>query len=639
MSCHNHCGCMTPDQVTSYVESLVNQMIICGSIQAGLRACGGTTIIPGGTHIVTCEQLAEEVQQLINSGSISIPGIQDFELKGTVLYLTDQAGQTWDVDLASLASKGVAGFNIDTDGMLTIRTVDGTEFSVNLRDFVSTIVENAIGNATIKNGLLDKDMNLVLTDGNGEQIKIDMSPLIPVMVERDGPLTGDGTKENPLDLDLTKICWQVIESMQFTEEGLVIQIANQCDPITLPLDEILKVLDNKVSVCVSTEQGIIEGTGKEGECLSLNLDKLTDLIIKNDDLVNSIAGALDYKVKVEVKQGVTGDGTKANPLNVKLSPDSGNLLSLRDNGLYYGTQAAADVSTLYIDPGAGNDSNVGNTPQAPLKTLSEASRRVRADQTSTFALRAGQTFVMDWNIEASGGATRYITVYGEPRNIGGDLAPNYPSPEVPHYYPEVMADYQRPTIRPWVNYDTGNHTYSINTINARDGGKIIFIGINFDAKPVNDVDTGHSSIPADFNSTWGRYNEAMAYGNPAGTLSFRGCTFRTPECPQGFNGSEPDLKKATWWILAANDAQGYISSLQFQHCYWPKVGNRRLLYMGAAASQLYVTEWPSNVAIVNDQYPPIASNLHSRLLEEGAITGITKDGSGVPRNITTNLVL
>ena len=86
--------------------------------------------------------------------------------------------------------------------MLTIRTVDGTEFSVNLRDFVSTIVENAIGNATIKNGLLDKDMNLVLTDGNGEQIKIDMSPLIPVMVERDGPLTGDGTKENPPDEDL-----------------------------------------------------------------------------------------------------------------------------------------------------------------------------------------------------------------------------------------------------------------------------------------------------------------------------------------------------------------------------------------------------------------------------------------------------
>src|SRR5699024_4067699 len=166
-----------------------------------------------------------------------------------------------------------------------------------------------------------------------------------------------------------KICWQVIESMQFTEEGLVIQIANQCDPITLPLDEILKVLDNKVSVCVSTEQGIIEGSGKEGECLSLNLDKLTDLIINNDNLVNSIAGALDYKVKVAVTQGVTGDGTKANPLNVKLSPDSGNLLSLRDNGLYYGTQAAVDVSTLYIEPAAGNDSNVGNTQQAPLKTL------------------------------------------------------------------------------------------------------------------------------------------------------------------------------------------------------------------------------------------------------------------------------
>lgn len=639
MTCHNHCGCMTPEQVTSYVENLVNQLIICGSIQAGLRACGGKTIIPGGTNIVTCEQLAEKVDELIKDGAISIPGIQNFELKGTVLYLTDQAGTTWDVDLKSLADKGVAGFTIDDEGKLIIRTADGTEHTVNLRDFVSKIVENAVGNTKITNGLLDSDMNLVLTDGKGEQIKIDMSPLIPVMVERDGPLTGDGTKENPLDLDLTKICWQVIESMNFTEEGLVIQIANQCDPITLPLEEILKVLDNKVSVCVSTEQGIIEGSGKEGECLSLNLDKLTDLIIKNDNLVNSIAGALDYKVKVAVKQGVTGDGTKANPLNVKLSPDNGNLLSLRDNGLYYGTQAAADVSVLYIDPGAGDDNNAGNHPKTPLKTLNEAIRRVRPDQSSTFALRAGQTFILDRNLEAIGGATRSVVVYGEPRNVGGDLAPNYPSVEIPHYYPEIIADFQRPTIRPWINYSKDSHIYSVNTINAKDGGNIIFVGVHFDAKPVNDVDTKHPSIPADFNNTWGRYNEAMAYGNPAGTLSFRGCTFKTPECPQGFNGSEPDLKKAGWWIIVASDAQGYISSLQLQHCYWPEGGNRRLLHMAAAAARLYVTDWPSNVKVVNDQYTPLASNLRTRLLEEGAISGITKDTSGIPRNITANLVL
>jgi hypothetical protein len=635
MSCNNGCGCMTPKQVTDYVENLVNQMLLCGAIQGGLFACGGKTILPTGTQVVTCDQLKDLINQLIIDGEIDIPGIEDFKLVGDTLQLIDQTGHQWDVDLASLAAKGIADFQLGADGKLVITTKDGTTYDVDLADYISQV----IGKAGITNGMLNQDYELVLTRGDGTQVTVDMTPLLPVVVARDGPLTGDGTEENPLDLDLTKICWQVIESITFTDEGLVIQLANQCDPIVLPLDKIINILNNKVAVCVS-DQGIITGDGTEGKCLSIDLDKLVDLIINDPDIIINIATALDYKVKVAVTQGITGDGTTANPLNVKLSPDTGNLLDLRVNGLYYGTQASADVSELYIDPGAGSDSNAGNIPQAPLKTLNRAISMVREDQSSTFYLRAGQTFVLDRGMNISGGAKRTITVYGDPYQYGGALyPPNYPSVEVPYYYWEIIDAVQRPIIRGWVSYSTTSHTYAVASMNPVNGGNLFLQGIILDAKPINDVDTGHTSVPTDLDNTWRRTNTGIIYGNASGTLTMRGCKLQSPACPAGYNGSEPDLTKAPWWTPIDSSAQGDVAAVQMNHCNWPDGGNQRLIGMAAASSRLYTTGWPTNPQVITSQYPELAYNLGTKLVVNGAISGIVRDGDGKPRNISANVVL
>lgn len=635
MSCNNGCGCMTPKQVTDYVENLVNQMLLCGAIQGGLFACGGKTILPTGTQVVTCDQLKDLINQLIIDGEIDIPGIEDFKLVGDTLQLIDQTGHQWDVDLASLAAKGVGDFQLGADGKLVITTKDGTTYDVDLAGYISQV----IGKAGITNGMLNQDYELVLTRGDGTQVTVDMTPLLPVVVACDGPLTGDGTKENPLDLDLTKICWQVIESITFTDEGLVIQLANQCDPIVLPLDEIINILNNKVAVCVS-DQGIITGDGTEGKCLSIDLDKLVELIINDPDIIINIATALDYKVKVAVKQGVTGDGTNANPLNVKLSPDTGNLLDLRANGLYYGTQAADDVSNLYIDPGAGDDNNIGNVPTAPLKTLGAAIGKVRSDQSSTFNLRAGQTFVLDRGLTVTSGATRTIQLYGDPHYPGGVLYPSpYPSLDVPYYYPEIIDEVQRATIRAMVNYQDAGHRYTINTMNPVNGGNLVMLGIILDAKPINDVDTGHSSIPSNFDNTWERSDTGVVYGNAAGTLTLRGCILKSPACPAGFNGSEPDLTKAAWWTPIDTSSAGDVASIQLNHCNWPDGGNQRLLGLAAASARLYNTGWPQNPPAITSLYPELASNMATKLVVNGAISGIVRDSDGKPRNITTNVVL
>ena len=58
-------------------------------------------------------------------------------------------------------------------------------------------------------------------------------------------------------------------------------------------------------------------------------------------------------------------------IKVKLSPDGGNLLQKRNNGLYYGIEAPPDTRDLYVSSSTGSDSNKG-TRAEPLQTIKEA---------------------------------------------------------------------------------------------------------------------------------------------------------------------------------------------------------------------------------------------------------------------------
>lgn len=638
---HGQCGCcLTYEQALIYFENYVANALLCGKLQGGLNACDSDTVLPAGTSVVTCAQLQDKINELIEKDVINIPGIQSLEFDGERLTLVDQSGTSFQVDLTGLMDKAVENLQMLADGNLTLTLKDGTTFKIPLQEYLADLVKDA----SIKSGTLDQDGNLVLTLGDGETITINMDALKKVYVERDGPIIGDGTEENPLDIDFSRVCWQVIESMHFTDEGLVIQIANQCDPVVLPLDEILAVLNNKVQVCVDTEQGVITGNGSEGNCLAIDLAKLVDLLINNQTLINNIAVALNYKVKVAVTQGVTGDGTQANPLNVKLSTDSGNLLTLRDNGLYYGTTAAADVTNLYVDPVAGDDSNPG-TRVLPLKTLQKALNKVREDQSNTIHLRAGQEFYFT-SLSATGGANRTIQPYGDPYWDGDKYPSDYPSPEVPHFYPEILANLQRPTIRPWCNYSLASHVIYISSMSPINGGQVFIRGCHLDAKPINDVDTGHASIPADYDNTWPRYNTGMIYGNAAGVVMLRGCTFAVPVAPQNsydyaHKASNTPDNEVTWWTIIDSNAQGDVAAINLNHCNWPEGGNARLMGMAAASGRLYNTGWPTNPAAINSRagYEMIDSNLGTRLLETKAISGIVRDRDGKPRNILTNFVL
>lgn len=76
---------------------------------------------------------------------------------------------------------------------------------------------------------------------------------------------------------------------------------------------------------------------------------------------------MTYNVKVGDTLAIGEDGL----VNVKLSPDSGNLLEVRQNGIGYWAVISENKNTFYVDALNGNDANTG-LKDAPLKTINKA---------------------------------------------------------------------------------------------------------------------------------------------------------------------------------------------------------------------------------------------------------------------------
>lgn len=106
--------------------------------------------------------------------------------------------------------------------------------------------------------------------------------------------------------------------------------------------------------------------------------------------------------------------------DVKLSNDAGNLLELREDGLYYGIQAPPDLTNLYVDAVNGSDTNPGSKAE-PLKTLDKALLMVAPNMSNTIHLKIipeenkhTHSYFISKVYKVTQGATRNIFVYGHP---------------------------------------------------------------------------------------------------------------------------------------------------------------------------------------------------------------------------------
>ena len=101
-------------------------------------------------------------------------------------------------------------------------------------------------------------------------------------------------------------------------------------------------------------------------------------------------------------------------IGIRLSPDNGNLLQQRKNGLYYGIEAPPNLSNLYVDAVNGVDQHpedvVGaGTRAKPLKTFTYANSIALEGTRRTIYLMADQDHIVD-SARASNIKDGFLTV-------------------------------------------------------------------------------------------------------------------------------------------------------------------------------------------------------------------------------------
>ncbi|MDC9589840.1 hypothetical protein PSI23_11150 [Xenorhabdus sp. XENO-10] len=651
---------LTFEQISNYIQSVINQKIICNEIQAGLLDCQGNVLAPA-THIIRCDELDKLVKEAIHNGDITIPGIEALSFDGERITLVDQAGKTHEVNLASIIPQ-----SLTTNGMaVTLTLKDGTQLTVDLTKAVTEAIaektlksaaltkdnhlELTLGDgskvtanlgqllddATVTSGSIDANGNIELVLGDGKVIKVLAAALRQVKIDRDSPLTGNGD-DIPLNIDFTRVCWKVIDSITMDDKGLHIKIDNQCDAITLSMDDIKKALINKVKVCVA-DTGFITGDGTEGNCLGLDLQKIIDAIVNDPNVIKTLINNLNNKVKISTNQSLTGSGLVTDPLGVKLSPDSGNLLSIRKDGLYYGVQATADVTNLYVDSVAGDDKNSGTRAQ-PLKTLQEAINRVRADESNTIHLRCGGEYVWP-GFTVTNGATRTIMPYGDPY-VDGDKVPQL-TLKRRYYRWWTHKNIVRPKIYFHVNYNNQLKIISISVASPIGGAQLNCQGLHFMCEGYNDPGTPKADSGFDGNN-WERWNTYGIYGASNANAIFYGCVFRNMYAPSAFTNTP----NSSWWGIVGKDYVFEGPQQNFQACSYENldldptgtVFPGDLVNESSGMSQLSVESYGDAFSDL-PSYESLNQNLAAAFLLSNILTGVVRDKDGKPRNTISNLIL
>ncbi|MBC8952943.1 hypothetical protein [Xenorhabdus sp. PB62.4] len=653
---------MNPGWISDYIQSVINQKIICNELQAGLLNCQGNVLAPA-TRIVRCEDLSALVEEAIQSGLIAIPGIDSLTFDGTYIRLVDQVGVTHDINLAAIAPQSLTSSALNVS--LTMK--DGTVHTVDL----TAAVTDAIAKKTLTNAALTKDnilvltledgsqvnvaLNTLLTDaqlvsgsvnsagdielvrGDGTTVTIDANALHKVKIDRDSPFTGNGD-DVPLNMDFSRVCWKVIDSLTMDSSGLHIKIDNQCDAVTLPMSDIQQALADKISVCVGGN-GFITGNGQNGSCLDLDLQKIMNALVANANVMNTLINNLNNKIAVSTNGTLSGNGTAASPLSVVLSPDEGNLLTLRPNGVYYGQQASADVSNLYVDSVAGDDKNQGTQAQ-PLKTLATAINKVREDQSNNIYLRCGGEYLWP-SFAVSNGATRKIQAYGDPY-IDGNKVPQT-TPERRSYVWWIRDAIVRPKIYVQVGYNKRIQVLSNMAASPQNGGVLECTALEFICEGVNDP--GTPDAPADFDpKAWARWSTYMVYGNSSGKVNFYGCKFQGHYAPKAAK-VQPDDVDEDWWGIVGKDSVGEGAQPKFTACSYTnlvatpgqqKYPNIISVYSGMA--QLDIRPYSDSFSDLPG-YENLVQNMDNAVQITNVLTGIVADQNGVPRNLTANIVI
>ena len=153
--------CQSPEElmklISRIVDAMVNQYLLCGTLQGGLVACGEDAYLPKDTEVVLCRQLHELVQEGIDTGKIVAPTVVEVRYEGSTLILHLANGENLTLDLKPLIDGVIDQAFTDCDGQ-AIHVGTALATCANLQA-VQTLLENKLAELDQK-----VDHNKELTD-------------------------------------------------------------------------------------------------------------------------------------------------------------------------------------------------------------------------------------------------------------------------------------------------------------------------------------------------------------------------------------------------------------------------------------------------------------------------------------------
>ena len=153
--------CQSPEELTKLisriVDAMINQYLLCGTLQGGLVACGEDAYLPKDTEVVLCRQLYELVQEGIDTGKIVAPTVVEVRYEGSTLILHLANGENLTLDLKPLIDGVINQAFTDCDGQ-PIHVGTALATCANLKA-VQTALENKLAELDQK-----VDHNKELTD-------------------------------------------------------------------------------------------------------------------------------------------------------------------------------------------------------------------------------------------------------------------------------------------------------------------------------------------------------------------------------------------------------------------------------------------------------------------------------------------
>lgn len=196
------------------------------------------------------------------------------------------------------------------------------------------------------------------------------------------------------------------------------------------------------------------------------------------------------KISTEAKNSLEIRSTGLYSKGVEISPDAGNRIEERANGIGVWDTAPPDLAFQYVST-SGNDANPGTKAQ-PLRTLREALNRIPPNNNGSFTikLKAGQSFPLDQNFNLSGAVQ--ITVYDDPKYGEADFI---------DYNPLGLAtDCTRPILNCSVYVGDGGYVYPARLICAT---QLILKGLIINCNPNITAPTGNVHFNSPATIFWG----------------------------------------------------------------------------------------------------------------------------------------